>query len=100
MGERCAPTVLGGTPEGGSAPRSATVDVQFSQPMDKASAEAAFALDPPAGGSFAWTWQDRVMVFRPSKPLSCDTAYTAAVSTEARDALGTPPPRDRRRCAA
>ncbi len=58
------------------------VKVSFNQPVDRASAQAAFALAPQAGGApipgtFLWS-DDRTFVFQPAR-LALDTAYVARV---------------------
>ena len=59
------------------------VTVQFNQPVDRASAEASFALGPKGAadgvaGSFQWP-DDRTLIFRPAQPLPLQTAFEAVV---------------------
>ncbi|MCC6237645.1 MAG: Ig-like domain-containing protein [Dehalococcoidia bacterium] len=59
------------------------VTVEFNQPMNQASAEAAFSLrlgaDPPVAGTFAWRNDDRTMTFTP-RQLALESTYTAQVA--------------------
>lgn len=62
-------------------PVTAPVRLSFSQPMDQASVEAHFTIEPPVPGSF--TWQDRELVFSPRGGLAPGTTYTVTVGPAA-----------------
>ena len=67
------------------------VAAAFSEPMDKASAQAAFSLrrtsdNAPVAGTF--TWSGNTMGFWPSAPLAQGTSYTARIGTGAQDTAG------------
>ncbi len=68
------------------------VEVMFNQPMDRASAEAAFSLTLEQGGavagSFGWDEESRVMTFTPADLLPLDGAFVAGVAATARSASG------------
>jgi hypothetical protein len=59
-----------------------TIEIQFTAPVDRASAEAAFEMVPPVEGSF--TWNENTLVFQPALPLQGDgwnrSAYTVRLS--------------------
>jgi hypothetical protein len=67
------------------------VSVTFSEPMDRSSAEAAFALTRAADGTAvpgSFSWSGSTMTFRPAAALAEGTAYAASVGTGARDLAG------------
>jgi subtilisin len=89
-----APAVTSFTPASGATgvATSTTVAVTFGEPMDRASAQAAFSLRRTSDGAAvagSFSWSGNTMTFRPSTALAGGTGYTAAVSTGARDAAGT-----------
>ena len=88
-----APTVTSFTPASGATavPTSTAVAVAFGEPMDRASAQAAFSLRRTSDGAAvagSFSWSGNTMTFRPSTALAPGTGYTAAVGTGARDAAG------------
>jgi subtilisin len=88
-----APTVTSFTPASGATavPTSTTVAVAFGEPMDRASAQAAFSLRRTSDGAAvagSFSWSGNTMTFRPSAALASGTGYTARVGTGARDAAG------------
>jgi len=61
------------------APVNSPVRLVFSEPMDPASVERSFSVQPAAAGSLAW--QDpTTLVFEPSQPLAYRTVYRVAVA--------------------
>lgn len=72
------------------APRP-DITVRFNQPVDRASAEAAFVLAPPDGlaiqGTYQWT-DDRTFVFTPAQPLPLGTTLQATVRAGVRARAG------------
>jgi hypothetical protein len=88
-----APTVLSHTP-GASAigvARNATITVVFSEPMDKASAQTAFAITSPSGfnaGVFDWNSAGTEMTFNPDTDFSYGAEVAWRVSTAAKDLAG------------
>jgi subtilisin len=90
-----APAVSSIAPASGSTgvAASTTVAVTFSEPMDRASAQAAFTLRRSSDGAAvagSFSWSGTTMTFRPSAALAGGTTYTARVGTGARDAAGNP----------
>ncbi|HIQ05385.1 MAG TPA: hypothetical protein EYH31_06770 [Anaerolineae bacterium] len=86
------PMVLTVTPLERPVPPTTAITVTFSQPMDKASTEAAFALLPAQGelavvGSYFWP-DDHTLVFQPDGPLKFGARYRVVVEQTARSALG------------
>jgi uncharacterized protein YfaS (alpha-2-macroglobulin family) len=66
---------------------SEQVKVTFSQPMDRASAEARFTLravgaERAVAGSFSWS-DDSTLVFQPGQPLALATQYEGRVAAGA-----------------
>ena len=72
----------------GDVEGAATVATLFSEAMDRASAQAAFAITPRVAGSFAW--RQNTLLFTPSAPLASRTTYTVSISTQAKSARGRP----------
>ncbi|MFP3853617.1 MAG: Ig-like domain-containing protein [Anaerolineales bacterium] len=62
----------------------------FDQPMDRASVEAAFSLNPSAAGDISWQ-DDRTLSFMPGEPLARETEYQITIDVEARSAQGLAP---------
>ncbi|HEV3379275.1 MAG TPA: S8 family serine peptidase [Thermoleophilaceae bacterium] len=88
-----APAVTSFTPAAGATavPTSTTVAVTFGEPMDRASAQAAFSLRRTTDGAAvagSFSWSGNTMTFQPSAALAGGTGYTARVGTGARDAAG------------
>jgi peptidoglycan/xylan/chitin deacetylase (PgdA/CDA1 family) len=77
------PTVQSWEPSVGPTPASAEVRLAFDQPMDQPSVEAAFRVEPPAGGAFHWS-DDRTLSWRPTA-LSYATTYRISVGGRSRD---------------
>lgn len=64
-----------------------SIDLYFDQPMDQASVEAAFAIEPEVDG--ALTWIDRgTLRFTPDAAFELASRYTVSVSETARSAAG------------
>jgi hypothetical protein len=87
------PQVLRTDPEDteGQVALTRPITVTFNQPMDRASAEAAFSLQGPTGesvpGSFSWS-DATTMTFTPEGILDLETRYAARVDSSARAAVG------------
>lgn len=84
-----APTVLSVSPADGSPAVSLkdSVVITFSEPMDTASARAAFSIEPSVSGAFRWGGQS-VLIFKPAQVLAVNRGYSIAVSTAAMDQSG------------
>lgn len=85
-------TLLAQAPNGEEASAGAPISVTFSRPVDRASAEASFRLEPPAEGRFFW--EDRNLTFQPARPLAPDTRYRVTFGAGLRDDAGRPTERD------
>jgi hypothetical protein len=70
------------------APLDAIVRIAFNEPMDRASVEAVFSIDPVIAGEL--TWQEDTLVFTPDAPLDFDTLYTVHIASTAQDLGGIP----------
>ncbi len=83
-----APYVVSVSPSSGEmdVPRDASIVVQFSEPMNHASAEAAFSISPYVSGNF--TWNGNNMSYHPNERLAADTLYTITVDAWASDVAG------------
>lgn len=84
------PTLLNTAPVDGSLgiARTASITVTFSEPMDKASAQTAFAIVSPPGfnsGVFDWNEAGTEMTFNPDADFSYGTEINWRLSTGAKD---------------
>lgn len=84
-----APTVTSTSPLDGATGvgTNASIAMTFSEPMDAASVEAAFSLNPPTPGTM--TYFGKTAVFRPTALLTASTTYTATLAASATDLAGT-----------
>ncbi len=88
------PQVVDISPRESDTPRTATIQVEFNQPMDRATTEAAFSLvasggrAQPTAGSFTWSDEDRLLTFKPSALLEYGNLYNVTVAASARSASG------------
>ncbi len=69
-------------------PLDAPVQLVFDQPMEPASVQAAFTVEPATGGDFEWP-TPRIMQFKPArKGFERATRYTVALKKNARSQAG------------
>ncbi|WP_257453532.1 Ig-like domain-containing protein [Archangium lipolyticum] len=70
--------------------RSTSISVSFSEPMDKANTQAAFAIASPSGvaGDFTWSADGRTMTFTPASGLAYGTDINWSLDASARDLAG------------
>jgi subtilisin len=71
----------------------AVVSVSFSEPMDAASARAAFSLVRSSDGvavAGTYSWSGNTLSFRPTVALAEGTGYTARLAATAKDLAGNP----------
>lgn len=87
-----APTVDSTTPVDGAADVSigASIAITFSEAMDQATTEAAFAASPPVTCTFSWNSGDTVLTCDPDADLAVDQSYTVTVGADAESASGEP----------
>jgi len=62
--------------------------IAFDQPMDRASVEAAFHIEPEVEGRLSWEKND--LVFTPAEPLKRGESYQVTVAESAKSAAGLP----------
>lgn len=86
------PTVTSLSPSSGQAgrPYGTNISVTFSEAMDKASAQSAFAISSPSGvtGQFSWSADGRTMTFTPATPFAYGTNVNWSLSGIAKDLAG------------
>jgi uncharacterized protein YfaS (alpha-2-macroglobulin family) len=79
------PVVIDYLPQPGEELRDdGEITVYFDQPMDPATVEAAFAIEPRAAGAFAWSDENATLHFRPSG-LERQRKYAVTVSNAAKN---------------
>ncbi len=88
-----APSVSSVSPADGATvvATSTNVSVTFSETMDKTATQSAFSLVRSSDGaavSGAFSWSGNTLIFDPSSSLAAGTAYTARVTTAAKDTAG------------
>jgi peptidoglycan/xylan/chitin deacetylase (PgdA/CDA1 family) len=82
---RVAPHLEGAEPRTAGVPLNAPIVMDFSQPMDQASVEASFVIQPAVEGRFSW--RDLTLRFEPFR-MTYSTAYRVEVG--GRSLLGKP----------
>ncbi len=85
-----SPTVVAARPKNGDSgvgPFSKIL-LKFSQPMNHASVERAFRMNPPIGGVLTSDTQKKVFTFDPAAPLQAGTTYQVIVDSQAVDRYG------------
>ena len=78
------PSVIGNSPKGINVPYATQITVNFSEAMNKTSAESAFSI-PGTTGSFSWNGNN--MVYTPAS-LGYSTKYNVTIGTGAKDLAG------------
>jgi Zn-dependent metalloprotease len=82
-----SPTVVSTSPGNTSdVAVTTTIEITFSEPMNKATAQGAFSISLSVTGSFSWSGE--TMVFTPDANLTYSKSYTYSVSTAAEDLAG------------
>ncbi|MEO8469233.1 MAG: Ig-like domain-containing protein [Chloroflexota bacterium] len=66
------------------------IDIEFSEPVKPATAEARFRIDPVVDGSF--TWNGSSAIFTPSRKLPQDTTFTISIAPGTEDLEGNRDP--------
>lgn len=69
----------------------AAIDVEFSEPVDRASVERRFQIEPHVGGTFSWD-RDTVAIFTPARKLPSETAFSVSVAAGFSDRAGNAAP--------
>ena len=73
-------------PNAVDVPRDTNITVEFSEPMDHASAEAGFSISPFVSGNF--TWDGNNMTYHPNEYLAANTTYSVFIDSDAKDVAG------------
>ncbi len=63
------------------------IDVEFSEPVDRTSAERRFRIEPYVSGTFSWD-RDSVLIFTPGRKLPSATAFAVSVEPGFADRAG------------
>ncbi|UCF08090.1 MAG: Ig-like domain-containing protein, partial [Thermoplasmata archaeon] len=80
------PSIVDRTPDNTDVSVNSTITIEFSEAMNKTSAEDAFSISPDVTGTITWT--DNTLIFTPDSPMSYSTQYTVTVSTDAKNLVG------------
>ncbi len=62
-----------------------SIEIQFSQPMDETTTEAAFSVEPEAHGVIEWQDGNRKLIFALLDTLARHTTYSVTVDTTAKN---------------
>ena len=65
------------------------IDLAFSEPVDRASVEQRFRIEPYVGGTFSWD-RDTTAIFTPARKLPSATAFRVIVAAGFLDPAGNP----------
>lgn len=79
--------VISWSPSGGSVVIDTSISLNFDQPVDPTSAQAAFSINPSVEGSFSWSGNS--MIFHPPK-LDYQTTYNVILRTGIKSLYGLP----------
>lgn len=86
LGDRVGAQVLRASPVG-EGHSTSPIALTFSEPMDRASVEAALRTEPPVVGALFWS-NDAALSFLPSEALLPGQTYTVVLGSGARSAGG------------
>lgn len=67
-----------------------SIEVDFSEPVEHASAESAFAISPPVDGAFSWSASS--LTFTPASRLPLRTEFEVSIGPGVRDRAGNEMP--------
>lgn len=81
------PTITETRPLGANTNVTPRIVITFSEPMDRASVQQAFAITPVIDGDYTWSADSTTMTFTP-RPLLGGTQYTVIIGTDAMDLAG------------
>ena len=65
---------------------TSSLEVVFSEPVERPTAQAAFSIDPTVPGSFSWS--GTTMVFTPTETLPIETDFTVRLAAGTSDRAG------------
>ena len=80
--------VVSAMPAGPRTALDSPIQVLFNRPMNQASVEAAFTIQPTLVGAFTWDADGRSFVYRPTEPFERSTNYLVRILGSARDRDG------------
>lgn len=63
-----------------------SLEIEFSEPVDEATAETALGIAPPVDGSMSWSGS--TLIFTPAAPLALETEYEVRVAAGVVDEAG------------
>lgn len=89
-GDGNAPNVMGTVPTDGATGVAVdqSVEITFSEAMDRAKTRAAITWEPDLDCDFMWSTDSTRLVCQPQPPHSADTRYDVTVATSATDVAG------------
>ena len=74
------------TGDADTALTTSSIEVDFSEPVEHATAEAAFAIRPAVGGTFSWS--SASLTFTPAARLPLRTEFEVTIGPGVRDRVG------------
>ena len=80
--------LAGSSPSGSKVGLTTPVNLTFDQPVDQASAQAAFSISPNVGGSFSWS--GNTMSFHPAGCYTYQTTYSVTLAAGIKAIYGLP----------
>jgi len=80
--------VITALPAGQRTPVNHPIQVTFNRPMNRASVESAFVIEPAVSGAFEWSADNRSFSFQHDAPFDSTTNYTLRILGTAEDASG------------
>lgn len=82
------PVIKEVTPAGKKVLSGELMNISFDQPMNKASVEKNFKVEPASEGKFTWNENSTMLTFTPSKPLTKETEYKVMIGSNAESEYG------------
>ncbi|HYN64387.1 MAG TPA: Ig-like domain-containing protein [Candidatus Limnocylindrales bacterium] len=70
----------------GIALTTTSLEVVFSEAVDRGSAEAAFSIEPVTDGAFSWS--GNTLTFTPARRLTLETDFVVTIAPDVRDPAG------------
>ncbi len=88
LGEDLGPSIINYLPSGNNILVGKNIEITFSEPMNKASVEENFLINPNLPGLFTWTDDNLKVVFNPDRYLFFGTRYQVKILKEAKSKEG------------
>lgn len=91
-GDGTPPEVVSSNPAAGTGGVriGSTITLTYSETMDTASGEAAFAVAPSLAGEHTWATGGTEQTFTPASSMAPGTIYTVTIGVAASDTAGNP----------